>query len=150
MDTALNYATLVSEIDSSLVEEPIMEYKDDLTLEEKRNEELEAFGMFISNHPASKYGEDKVLKLYKIKDYFDKRVNCVVIIDSIKKIKTKKNEDMAFITASDDTSSGNFVIFNREIVDLDNLKVGDLVLINGRVTKRYADYQININKIRKI
>ena len=55
---------------------------------------------------------------------------------------------MAFIVASDETGIGNFVIFNNEMVKAPLFKVGDLVMVNGRVSKRFAEYQININNMQ--
>ena len=88
------------------------------------------------------------MKLSHLKDYFDKYVNCVILVESSKKIKTKKGEDMVFISGSDDTDVANFVLFANELNKAPNFKVGDLLYVNGRVTKRFADYQININKIQ--
>ena len=90
-----------------------------------------------------------ICKMENIKNFYDKQVICVVLLEKIRKIKTKKNEDMAFITASDETGSLSFVCFPSLMKELENLKEGDLAFIQGRVARRLSNYQININRIKK-
>ena len=147
LDKALDYASLVSDLASEFVLKPEIVRENDSSLEEKRKEEYLTYGFYISNHPASSY-QKEIMKIENIKEYFNQYVKCVVLIESIKKIKTKNNDDMAFIVASDETGIGNFVIFNNEMVKAPLFKVGDLVMVNGRVSKRFAEYQININNMQ--
>ena len=55
---------------------------------------------------------------------------------------------MAFITASDETIQNDYVLFDINLIK--DIKVGDLVLINGLVERRMDKYQIVINTISKI
>ena len=57
---------------------------------------------------------------------------------------------MAFVTASDETDIGNFVVFASLMKELEEIRVGDVVHVMGRVARRFSDYQINVNKIEKI
>ena len=57
---------------------------------------------------------------------------------------------MAFVRASDETGSGEFVVFPNGYSLLKNIKESDLVVIGGLVTKRYDSYQINVNGIQKV
>jgi len=150
IDNAINYATLVGDLDESFVMKPSMVSKEESTAEEKREEEYQTYGFYISNHPASKYIDPKIMKLEHINENYDKHINCVVMIEKIKEITTKKQERMAFVTASDETSTGNFVVFASGMKELDNVKIGEIVYIEGRVARRFADYQININKIQSL
>ncbi len=147
LDRVLDYASLVNNLEKEYVLKPEWERVEDLTEEEKRKEEYATYGFYISNHPASKY-QKNVMKLENIKSFFDKYVYSVVLVENIKKIKTKKGEDMAFITASDETDSANFVLFHHEITQVPSFSVGDLIYLRGRVTKRFSDYQININRLQ--
>ena len=90
-----------------------------------------------------------ICKIENIKNFYDKQVICVVLLEKISKIKTKKNEDMAFLMASDETGSLSFVCFPRIMGKLDNLKEGDLVFVEGRVARRFSNYQVNVNNIKK-
>ena len=149
IDIGINYATLIKDLDESLVMKPtIKEYPED-SEEDIRMKEYQAFGFYITNHPASKYLDNSIIKLENFKKYFDKNIKTVVLIEKINKIKTKNNEEMAFILASDETGIADYVLFPKHKAFLDNLKKGDLVMIYGQVTKRYDKYQININNILK-
>ncbi|MDY3756725.1 MAG: OB-fold nucleic acid binding domain-containing protein [Bacilli bacterium] len=111
------------------------------------NKELELFGFYVSNHPASKYNE---IKIMNIKNYFDKTITTVGLLESIKTIKTKNNDTMAFLEISDETGSLSYTLFPNKISYANLLKVGDLLKINGHVEKRYDKYQIIVNKIEKL
>ena len=73
-----------------------------------------------------------------------------VLIENIRVIKTKDNKDMAFLRASDETGELEFVVFPNTIKELENISVSSLVLIRGKVSKRFDTYQITVNKIEKI
>lgn len=141
---ALNFA----EIDDELIKKPVIVELDDYSDEVKRNNELDSFGYFISNHPASKY--QNVMKLEMLEKYLFKNIKCVVLINRISNIKTKKNENMAFISASDETGNADFTIFPKSMNLLNNLKIGDLVEISGNVSKRFDKVSIIVNNIKKV
>ena len=144
---ALIYAELVSGLDSNLVTKPNLEIYEELPSNELMNKELELFGFYVSNHPASKYNE---IKIMNIKKYFDKTITTVGLLESIKTIKTKNNDTMAFLEISDETGSLSYTLFPNKISYANLLKVGDLLKINGHVEKRYDKYQIIVNKIEKL
>ncbi|MGM9834666.1 MAG: DNA polymerase III subunit alpha [Bacilli bacterium] len=150
IDNAITYAELRTDLDESLVMKPELEIKeeyDDMTL---MSQELEVFGFYVTNHPSSKYVDKDIMKLDKMKQFFDKYVKTVVIIDSVKKIKTKKGEEMAFINASDETGSGDYVIFPKKNNLLNYLEKKSLYKITGQVTRRMDKYQIVITNIEKL
>lgn len=144
----VTYAELIRDLDSSLVNKPELTFYEELPDIDLMNKELELFGYYVSTHPASKFPD--LFKQIDIASYFDKRIETVVLIENIKKLTTKTNKDMAFIRASDETTSSEFVLFSDYFSQLEKIKVGDLVRINGKVEKRYDKYQIIINKINKI
>lgn len=149
LDSALDYALLTADLDESLVTVPnILEY-DEYSDTELMERELNTFGFYITNHPSSKYIEN-VMKLNQIKNYFDKYVDCVVIINSIHKIKTKNNDTMGFISASDETGFGEFTVFPKKNELLNSIKKNDFVRIRGQVTKRIDKYQIVVSNIEKM
>lgn len=141
---ALNFA----EIDDELIKRPVIIELDDYSGEVKRNNELESFGYFITNHPASKY--QNVMKLEMLEKYLFKNIKCVVLVNRISNIKTKKNENMAFISASDETGTCDFTIFPKNMNLINDLKIGDLVEINGNVSKRFDKVSIIVNNIKKV
>ena len=141
---ALNFA----EIDDELIKKPVIIELDDYSDEVKKNNELESFGYFITNHPASKY--QNVMKLEMLEKYLFKNIKCVVLVNRISNIKTKKNENMAFISASDETGTCDFTIFPKNMNLINDLKIGDLVEINGNVSKRFDKVSIIVNNIKKV
>ncbi len=149
IDSALDYAALCSDLDESLVMKPNLEHKEEYDDSELMSRELNTFGYFVTNHPASKY-TDGIMKIKDIKNFFDKYVECVVIINNIRKIKTKKAEDMGFISGSDETDCCDFIIFPKNNRYLGELRKDDLVRIKGQVTRRVDKYQIVVNNIEKI
>lgn len=146
MESIINYANLSDGTD--IIKKPVLievnEY-DEVIL---RNDELEVYGMLISNHPSSKY--KNVVKLCEIEKYLFKNVKCVVLVDRIRSIKTKKNEDMAFMLCSDETKSGDFTVFPNKYEIINNIYEGDLVEIMGSVSKRFDKVSIIVNNIKKV
>lgn len=147
LEAVLNYAELAHGMDSSLLLKPVLkEYPEE---ENEHQLELESYGFYITNHPTSIYNGKGIVKLQDMQSFFDKNVRFVVLIESIKRLKTKTNEDMAFILASDDTGIATFVVFARQIRLLQDIKAKDIVEMQGRVTKRFDKYQINVNNMIK-
>ena len=114
-----------------------------------RVNELASYGFYISNHPASKYVSNEITKIDKLEGSLFKNVICYVMIENIKRIKTKKNEDMAFISASDETGVGEFTVFPNGYYLLQNLEKNDMIKVWGTVSKRYDKYNVKVNKINK-
>ena len=150
LDNAIRYSELYNNLDSSLIEKPILESSEEFTPQELQEQELEVYGFYISNHPASKYQGKDITKLDKIDKKFNTFVKSIVIIDNIRAIKTKKGDNMAFIKASDETSKVELVVFASVYNSIKDIKKNDLVEVMGRVTKNISDYQITVNKITKL
>lgn len=156
IDSAINYATLVSDIDKSLMKDmpeflvmkPTLKRVAESNIDD-RTRELETFGFYLSNHPSSKFNDASITKIEHIEKFFDKYIKCIVVIENIKKLETKKKEPMAFVHASDETASTDFVVFNNVFSLLNDLSKNALVLIEGRVTKRFDKYQVNVTNIIK-
>ena len=146
IETAIQYADLIKDLDDSLVSVPEIENMDEYTDLELMNAEKDLYGYYVSTHPSNKYD---CMKLVDVKNYFNKTVSPVVIIDRINKIKTKNDKDMAFITASDETGDLDFVVWDDKFKLLENLDTGKLVEITGIVERRYDKYQINVKDIKR-
>ena len=150
LDEVLRYAEVCDNLDVSLVEKPILKIEDEFDDKTLMNQELNVYGFYVSNHPASKYKAKDIIKIKNIKAYLGKNVKMVILVNDIRKIKTKKNEDMAFINGTDETGSMDFVVFPKKINYLENLSAGSLVVVMGTVDRRIDKYQININVVRSI
>ena len=150
LDSAINYAGLVGEIDASFVMKPLIENYEEFKEEELREKELNSYGFYLSKHPTSKYQDASIIKLENIKQYFDKQIRCVILIDKIKTIKTKKGETMAFITGSDETGNAEFILFPKVYTTIYDMKKNDIFVLNGKVTKRFDSYQIIVYNLQKV
>ncbi len=149
IDNAINYAEISKDIDESLIMKPVIsEYKeyDDNILIQK---ELDTFGFYISNHPVTKYNS-KTIKVEDIKKYYDKKISIYLLITNIQRIKTKNNDDMAFINGEDETGSVECVVFKDGYEQIENIKINTIILINGVVSKRYDKYQIVIQMLSNV
>lgn len=87
LKNVLIYAELVSGVGDALVSKPELIKTEELPLNELMQKEIELFGFYVSNHPASKYN---CVKFKNIKEYFDKNIETVGLLEKIKTIKTKK------------------------------------------------------------
>lgn len=147
---AINYASLIVDLDESLVMKPQLEKHQEDDDEILRQNEYNTLGFYLTSHPASKYQNSSIIKSDKIINYFDKNINVLGLIEKISNIKTKKNEDMCFITLSDEYGNMNLTVFPKQMMLVVNLKKGDLIVVTGKVTKRYADYSILVSQIKKV
>ncbi len=147
---ALDYAELCSQIDISLVEKPELIPHEEYSERELLKKEYELFGFYIQNHPVTKYKRDNMCSLKEISKYFDKIINTVVMIDSLKDIQTKNKEKMAFLTVSDEYDKITVVIFPMIYNNCFGIKKGDIIKVTGRVEKRMSSFQLVANKIEKM
>ena len=144
LEIVVNYVSLINDLDESLVEKPVLKDYPDFSDEEKRIYELENYGFYITNHPASKYNEPSIVKIKDIAKYYNRVVKFAVLIDKVRVIKTKEQKDMAFIDASDETGKMSFILFANLFNTIDEYKKNEVVIIKGRVVKRIDKYQVNI------
>ena len=152
MDAVINYASLANDLDESLIEKPVIEVFDEYTPDELTEKELNVFNLYLSNHPVTKYKKnyDNIVDASNIKDYFDKKINLVVLIDRIKVINTKNGKKMVFITVSDEYDTIDVIVFPNKINLINDLKNNDIVLLRGKVEKRMSKYQVLLENITKL
>ena len=150
LDIAINYASLISNLDSEYVVKPEIVIKEEYEESVLREKEYNSYGFYLKNHPVSIYQDKSVVKIKDVRNYFDKHIKWVVMIERIKIIETKKGEKMAFVTGSDDTGNIDLVFFASTYYMLNNLKKGDIIMGQGRVTKRFDTYQINVVLANKV
>ncbi len=150
IDIAINYASLIADLDDSYVAIPVIEEIEEYEDSFLREKELISYGFYLTNHPASIYKDKSTIKINNIASFFDKHIRCIVLLEKIKSIKTKKGSDMAFLTASDETGSIDFVVFPSSYQMILDINKGDMLNIEGKVTKRFNDYQINVDNITKL
>ena len=149
IDSALDYAVLCGDLAEEFVMKPNYDFCVEYNDAELMERELNTFGFYVTNHPSSKY-QNGIMKIKEIKKYFDKFVSLVIIIDSIRKIKTKNGDDMGFFSGSDETGVADFIIFPKNNRFLNEIRKGDFVKVRGQVTRRNDKYQVVVSSIEKI
>ena len=143
IDVILNYASIYSDGLGKPILTKYPEY-DDTTL---REFEVLSYGMYITNHPCSKYKD--VIKVENIKNYLFKNVNMVLLIKSIRTIKDKKGGEMAFLECEDETGKVNLTMFSSLYAKNNDLKVNELIRVNVKVSKRFDKLNVLVNNIKR-
>lgn len=143
IDAAITYLELVSSLDENLVMKPELIISDK---EDQEINEMDIFGFFLTNHPATKF-DGSVEKIKYAKNYKNNIIILGVIVDNIKKINTKKGESMAFLELSDDTGKINAVIFPRNNNLIDKIENGSLLKFKGRINERDGELQFVIESL---
>lgn len=143
IDVILNYASIYSDGLGKPILTKYPEY-DDTTL---REFEILSYGMYITNHPCSKYKD--VIKVENIKNYLFKNVNMVLLIKSIRTIKDKKGGEMAFLECEDETGKVNLTMFSSLYAKNNDLKANELIIVNVKVSKRFDKLNVLVNNIKR-
>lgn len=149
LDAILNYASLTKELEEEFVLKPEIEEVEEFEKEVLMVKEKELFGFYLSNHPVTKYKIEKgnKVQLNEMSKYYDKQITVIAIVEKIKKIMTKKQEEMAFVNISDEFTSFEITIFPKLLSQIPPLKIGDILEITGVIEKRYDSYQMIAKKI---
>ena len=149
LDLICNYAELGDLVDDSVFE--LSNYEEfsrkELMMLEKDYLGI-SFGNDLINEYSIKY--EKFVNLSDIDKYFDKDVDIVVMVNRIKKIKTKNNDYMAFMDGTDNINKISIVLFKETVEMINNIENNDIVHIFGHVEKRFKDYQIVAKNIEKL
>lgn len=147
LDKIVNYGELGELLSSDMM--PILDSYPEFDSKFLMEKELEIFGFYISNHPVTAYKKKyETIDLGNLSNYFDKKINIVIYVDRIKVLDTKKGEKMCFVTGSDEASSIDVVFFPK--VFNDSISVHDILYLNGKVEKRYDNYQFIVERVIEI
>ncbi len=114
--------------------------------------EKELLGLYFSSHPLDGLQEFFALKnVVPIKHLPEKRPGSLVIvgglITAVKRITTKKNERMAFLSVEDKTGSIDALVFPSKYEEMkDQFIPNKPVLIAGRLSERDGAYAVVFEK----
>lgn len=146
-DTSLKLASFGGIFEGELTKH---EFNDDeFGFEDISNYERSALGFNIKYDIFKRYSE--VRDKYKaplIKDVTPgSKVNLMFVLDSIRKIKTKKGEEMAFLSLTDESGTIDAVTFPLLYSECkDYLAIGKIYLAACKIEKRDEKYQAVIDK----
>ena len=152
LDSAINYAMLLKDLDESLVDKPIINVVEEYKEDELIKIEKDVFGFYLTNHPVTKYKAkyDNIIDVNDITKYFDKTINVIVYVNRVNTIVTKNNSNMCFISGIDDTDEIDIVVFPSLYDDVININKGDIILVTGKIEKRMSKYQLVLGKVKKL
>ena len=149
LDILINYAEIAGSIFDDAIPKPSIEICNDYSKRELLEYEYETFGFYLSNHIITEYRSkyNNHLMIKDVENYFDKNVKLIVYVDRLKEVSTKSNNKMLFITASDEMSQIDLVLFPTVYSNVNEIFKGNILLVEGKVEKRFDKYQIIVNKI---
>ena len=151
LDLIINYSEIGGLLDDEDLKPEIVKYNEYSKIELMKNE-LSVYGFYLSNNPITeiKLKYQNIVNLNDISLYFDKYVNIIVYVDSIREIKTKNGDKMSFMEASDEVEKIELVLFPKFYKEHIKVHEGDILLVNGKVEKRFDKYQVVVSKIEEM
>lgn len=161
LDQALERAELFGDMDgqgmlfNDISMRPAYVKMDDFTTIQKLTDEKELLNMYVSSHPIKQYranlqkqGYDKIEQLHLLSDRSFGKI--AGLIQSMKKIRTKRGESMAFVTIADETDEIEAVIFPKVYREVNYWLDEELIVIaQGRVGVRDNKKQFVINQLNQ-
>ena len=150
IDTIINYVELIDDKEQVLLEEPFIVNYEEYSKKEILELEYKYFGFYLLSHPALIYKNNNDIDLINVSYYFDKIVNFVVEINSIKPFIDKKGGTMAFINGEDNTGNINITLFSNVYSKCNDIKYGDVIRCSGRVERKFDEYKVVAIKVVKL
>jgi DNA-directed DNA polymerase III (polc) len=152
LDAIINYGELIKDLDEEFTLKPEFILYEEYNNQEIMEKELELFGIYLSRHPITevKLNYKNIVPINELPNYFDKIVDTIVYVDRIKEVNTKKNQKMAFISGSDELSTIDVTLFPNLYEKNKDISKGDILLVQGRVEKRFDKYQLVVVKFKKL
>lgn len=162
LDVALEHAQLFKVDDTNQEELFLDEFQlkpkyvqvDPIRLEDKLSFEKEALGFYLSDHPLSLF--EKRLKQAGAYVLFElsadhKRAAAGVYITTLRKIRTKKGDSMAFLNMSDSSGEMEAVVFPVVYKKYSHLLAqGKFAVVEGKVEERDGKLQFIIQQVSEM
>ena len=134
----------------SLIEAP------DATKEEKLAWEKELLGLYVSGHPLDRIRdklEARDMNIKKIKEEWPNGMTVTIagIVEEVRVISTKKNDQMAFLKIADLTGSIEAVIFPKLFLSAKEYLLTDkCIAIKAKINLRNGEKTLVIEEIKEI
>lgn len=148
IDNVINYAELSKDAGMLELSPPKLIIYDDYSKEELLTNQVSIFGFYLSEHPTNIYRNLNDIETRKIPHYYDKNISLILLVERIKEITTKKNDTMAFVTASDEFGQISLTLFPKIYKQYSDISKGDIIRIRGLVEKRFDKYQVIVNNLK--
>jgi len=113
--------------------------------------EKELLGLYISAHPFKEwepYLKDFITPSYELVDKRDDAwVNVAGTVSALKKIRTKKGDEMAFVTLEDGKSSFEVLVFPKIwAVNRDLWSTDGVIVVGGKMSRKDGEVKILVDK----
>ena len=124
---------------------------EDYTEAEKFQKEQEWLGVGISQHPLLVLAKNALYPITSLTELSEGQVTTVLVeIQSIRVIRTKNGENMAFLKVSDSKTKIEVTVFANQYRQLkDDLHEGKFYYINGKVQERDGRLQLILNDLKE-
>jgi DNA polymerase III subunit alpha len=161
LDVAIEHAELLTPSDDSqfdLFVDEVFTLKpkyievEPLKIEEKLKCEKDSLGFYFSSHPVelhrSKFQLAGAEHISDANSKVEKRTSLGAMIVSIRTIRTKKGEVMAFLVVGDESGDIDAVMFPQTYAKYsEKMKVGNIYLFEGKVEQRQDKAQFIIQRV---
>ncbi|HLS36091.1 MAG TPA: DNA polymerase III subunit alpha [Bacillota bacterium] len=128
---------------------------DDFPQLQKLATEKELIGLYVSSHPLKEYRSklknNDYISIFKAKEMqAETFIKCAAIIEEVRTIRTRKGEQMAFLTLSDETSEIDAVVFPRVFLQVMTiLEEETIVFIRGKMNMRNNQKQLIVESLEQ-
>lgn len=124
---------------------------EDFTQVEKFRKEQEWLGVGISPHPLLILAKNPLYPIVSLSELFEGQAATVLVeIQSIRVIRTKKGENMAFLKVSDSKTKLEVTVFSDQYRQFKNLLYeGRFYYLNGKVQARDGRIQLVLNNLKE-
>ena len=124
---------------------------EDFTQVEKFRKEQEWLGVGISPHPLLILSKNPLYPIVSLSELFEGQTATVLVeIQSIRVIRTKKGENMAFLKVSDSKTKLEVTVFSDQYRQFKNLlHEGRFYYLNGKVQARDGRLQLVLNNLKE-
>ncbi|MDV6377546.1 DNA polymerase III subunit alpha [Sporosarcina sp. GW1-11] len=113
--------------------------------------ERDVLGFYLSEHPVEQLKRNVTEHIQPIASLVDLRqgtkVKCIGLILSVKRIRTKKGEAMAFFTLQDETEEVSCTVFPKQYAQFSNLNENEFIQVTGSIEVRNQSLQLIVDKI---
>ena len=118
---------------------------------EKMKREKELLGFYLNSHPINLVLNQLKEQGWVLPSDLDQinqpMVNCVGFVEKFREIRDKKGNLMAFMDISDESTSITVTIFSNSYKSEYKALLGKVITINGRISIRNSEKNLNFNKI---
>ena len=124
---------------------------EDFTQVEKFRKEQEWLGVGISPHPLLILAKNPLYPIVSLSELFEGQTATVLVeIQSIRVIRTKEGENMAFLKVSDSKTKLEVTVFSDQYRQFKNLlHEGRFYYLNGKVQARDGRLQLVLNNLKE-